>query len=211
MDPQLLESLEKLMADGCEDYALTINPPYGDFLLDTFTLATKTLLLKKAKKLYDKYILQLVTDECENDEYTITIKLLHEYLRKSKMLDIFVIVLDEDKVFEIDPKDYEIDDDSDSVIFNVVDIEEDDTLEDTEASIDYAVTTFDEDDIDSPLDAEILNLQKDKDIIYPNEWEEEEEEVDEFADPEDDIDVEDVSNFDDIDLDEAIDNEELMK
>jgi len=150
MDPQLLESLEKLMADGCEDYALTINPPYGDFLLDTFTLKTKTLLLKKAKKLYDKYILQLVTDECENDEYTITIKVLHEYIRKSKMLDIFVIVLDEDKVFEIDPKDYEIDDDSDSVIFNVVDIEEDDTLEGAESSIDYAATTFDEDDIDSP-------------------------------------------------------------
>ena len=39
---------------------------------------------------------------------------------------------------------------------------------------------------------------------------EEEEEVDEFAYLEDDIDVEDVSDFDDIDLDEAIDNEELM-
>ncbi|MFA6831553.1 MAG: hypothetical protein WCR36_04725 [Bacteroidaceae bacterium] len=213
MDPLLLELLEKLMADGCQDYTLIINPPYGDFLYDTFVLKTKTLLLKKTKKLYDKYTMELVSDECEDDECVITIETLQKYLHKSKMRDVFMVVLDDGKEFEIDPSDYEIDDDTDSIIFNIVDIADDDTLESDKSSIDYITTTLDKED--DPIDNEILELENDEimelendeildleeddddDVSYTNDWDDDEEESDdEFLDIEDDVDIDDISEDD---------------
>jgi len=177
MDPLLLKSLEKLIADDCANYVLTINPLSGDFLLDTFVLKTKTLLLKKTKTLYTKYTIELVSDECEDDEYSITIDTLYKYILKSKMRDVLVISLDDDQEFEITPNDYEIDDDSESVIFNIVPIEEEDIIENKKASIDYSAETLDKEEenqefvhIDYDIDLEdLVDLKAD---------EEEEEEYD---------------------------------
>lgn len=174
MDPLLLKSLEKLMADGCEDYTLTINPISSDFFYDTFILKTKTLLLKKTKKLYDKYTLELVSDECEDDEYLITIKTMHKHINKSKIRDIFVIVLDDGKEFGIDPKDYEIDDDTDSVIFNIEEIENIEDNEDNEnkkSAIDYLGTSLDKEE-----DDDFVNIDYDIELDDLTAREEEEEE-----------------------------------